>query len=123
MLEAEVTPINAITSSNSSSSSLSSSSSSSAPSVESVREVAKGVVAELSKVVVLASPGSKEDFVLKPCSTSERVYMGSKEGKVDFFCIYEIQLQDLIVSLPFNKFEVDVLGTLSVAPSQLHPNE
>ncbi|RDX69825.1 hypothetical protein CR513_51008, partial [Mucuna pruriens] len=81
----------------------------------------RGVAAELSKVVVLPLPSSEEDFMLKPCSASEQVYIGSKEGKGSFFYIYETQLWNLGVSLPFDKFDVDVLRTLDVAPSQHTP--
>ncbi|RDX58400.1 hypothetical protein CR513_62288, partial [Mucuna pruriens] len=52
----------------------------------------------------------------------ERVCHLVKEREEDFIYIYETVMRDLGVTLPFDTFEADVLRTLGVAPTQLHPN-
>ncbi|RDX77215.1 hypothetical protein CR513_42697, partial [Mucuna pruriens] len=44
------------------------------------------------------------------------------EGEGDFIYMYKITFKDLGVSLHIDYFAVDILRTLGVAPSQLHPN-
>ncbi|RDX80031.1 hypothetical protein CR513_39469, partial [Mucuna pruriens] len=57
-----------------------------------------------------------------PCSSEDRICHATFEGELGFIYMYEVVLRDLGVTFPFQPFEVDVLRTLGIAPSQLHPN-
>ncbi|KOM43300.1 hypothetical protein LR48_Vigan05g090400 [Vigna angularis] len=56
------------------------------------------------------------------CRDDERVCYGRENASDDFFYCYAALFYDLYVRLPFTTFQMDVLRTLNVAPSQLHPN-
>ncbi|RDY13546.1 hypothetical protein CR513_01511, partial [Mucuna pruriens] len=53
---------------------------------------------------------------------TKRVCHAAKEGEGDFVYMLETILVDLGVTLPLDHFMANVLRTLRVAPSQLHPN-
>ncbi|RDX64125.1 hypothetical protein CR513_57353, partial [Mucuna pruriens] len=46
----------------------------------------------------------------------------AQADKDDFIFMYETVFEDLGISLPFDFFFIEVLKTLRIAPSQLHPN-
>ncbi|KOM33225.1 hypothetical protein LR48_Vigan01g278100 [Vigna angularis] len=52
----------------------------------------------------------------------ERVFHGRENATNDFFYCYAPPFYDLYVRLPLTIFQMDVLRTLNVAPSQLHPD-
>ncbi|RDX99480.1 hypothetical protein CR513_17464, partial [Mucuna pruriens] len=52
----------------------------------------------------------------------ERIYHAALEDEDDYIFMYETTFINLDVSFPFDCFTVDVLSTLRVTPSQLHPN-
>ncbi|RDX90365.1 hypothetical protein CR513_27770, partial [Mucuna pruriens] len=54
--------------------------------------------------------------------SEECICHAAKEDEDDYIFMYEILFVNLGISLPFDCFAVDVLKTLEVAPSQLHPN-
>jgi len=61
--------------------------------------------------------------MLYPCSKEERVCWQHKdENEPEFIYMYKSLFNKLSISLPFSKFQCDVLGAINVAPTQLHPN-
>ncbi|KOM49703.1 hypothetical protein LR48_Vigan08g053000 [Vigna angularis] len=52
----------------------------------------------------------------------ERVFHGRENSSREFFYCYASLFYDLYLRVPFTTFQMDVLRTLNVAPSQLHPN-
>ncbi|WVY92617.1 hypothetical protein V8G54_031705 [Vigna mungo] len=56
------------------------------------------------------------------CREDERVFHGKENSDGDFFYFYSCLFFDMHLRLPFIEFQIDVLRTLNVAPSQLHPN-
>ncbi|RDX76799.1 hypothetical protein CR513_43169, partial [Mucuna pruriens] len=44
------------------------------------------------------------------------------DEEANFVYMYETMMRDLGITTPFDIYEVDVLRTLGVAPTQLHPN-
>ncbi|KOM37286.1 hypothetical protein LR48_Vigan03g066700 [Vigna angularis] len=56
------------------------------------------------------------------CREDERICYGRENASDEFFYCYAALFYDLYVRLPFTTFQMDVLRTLNVAPSQLHPN-
>ncbi|KOM52078.1 hypothetical protein LR48_Vigan09g073700 [Vigna angularis] len=61
-------------------------------------------------------------FKLAICQMTERVCHGRGRYPNDFFYVYATMFKDLKVLLPFSDFQMGVLRTLNVAPTQLHPN-
>ncbi|MED6218740.1 hypothetical protein PIB30_029318 [Stylosanthes scabra] len=61
-----------------------------------------------------------------PCSLSERVCFSTlhlqDHQNRDFFYIYEILFTNFGLRLPFSDFQLQILNTINVAPTQLHPN-
>lgn len=51
-----------------------------------------------------------------------RVFNRKENSGNDFFYAYCCFFYDMYVRLPLTTFEIDVLKTLNVAPTQLHPN-
>ncbi|RDX92628.1 hypothetical protein CR513_25209, partial [Mucuna pruriens] len=66
--------------------------------------------------------GFANKYLVIPCSLVERVCHSAWEGEESFIYMYRFVLQDLGVTLPFQPFETDVLRSLGIAPSQLHPS-
>ncbi|KOM50448.1 hypothetical protein LR48_Vigan08g127500 [Vigna angularis] len=61
-------------------------------------------------------------FKLAICQMTERVCHDRGNYPTDFFYVYATMFKDLKVLLPFSDFQMGVLRTLNVAPTQLHPN-
>ena len=61
-------------------------------------------------------------YVMARCSFGERVCHCAREGEGDFVYMYESVFLYLGVTLPFDSCTANVLRTLGIAPSQLHPN-
>ncbi|KAG2383986.1 uncharacterized protein HKW66_Vig0152510 [Vigna angularis] len=59
---------------------------------------------------------------LVACGENERVFYGKENSKDDFFYVYSYLFYDMYLRFPLNVFQMDVLKTLNVAPTQLHPN-
>ncbi|KOM47424.1 hypothetical protein LR48_Vigan07g112800 [Vigna angularis] len=53
---------------------------------------------------------------------NERVFHGRENATNDFFYCYASPFYDMYVRLPLTNFQMEVLRTLKVAPTQLHPN-
>ncbi|KOM34658.1 hypothetical protein LR48_Vigan02g080800 [Vigna angularis] len=71
---------------------------------------------------ILRSVGYKSCIKMVACSEDERVFHGKESAADDFFYFYGPLFYDLYIRLPLSAFQMDVLRTLNVAPSQLHPN-
>ncbi|KOM24678.1 hypothetical protein LR48_Vigan2420s000100 [Vigna angularis] len=71
---------------------------------------------------VLRTLGYHTCVKLIACREDERVCYGRENASDEFFYCYAALFYDLYVRLPFTTFQMDVLRTLNVAPSQLHPN-
>ncbi|XP_057431507.1 uncharacterized protein LOC130724318 [Lotus japonicus] len=69
---------------------------------------------------------SKENagkIIVEACRMSEPVCFNPPPGALkEYFYMYETFFSRLNIKLPFSDFECDVLRTLNVAPTQLHPN-
>ncbi|KOM51942.1 hypothetical protein LR48_Vigan09g060100 [Vigna angularis] len=71
---------------------------------------------------ILRTLGYKSCVKLVACREDERVFHGRENASNEFFYCYASPFYDLYLRLPFTTFQMDVLRTLNVAPSQLHPN-
>ncbi|KOM38015.1 hypothetical protein LR48_Vigan03g139700 [Vigna angularis] len=71
---------------------------------------------------VLRTLGYQTCIKLIACRDDERVCYGRENASDEFFYCYVALFYDLYLRLPFTGFQMDVLRTLNVAPSQLHPN-
>ncbi|KOM49645.1 hypothetical protein LR48_Vigan08g047200 [Vigna angularis] len=71
---------------------------------------------------VLRTLGYQTCIKLIACRDDERVCYGRENASDEFFYCYAALFYDLYLRLPFTTFQMDVLRTLNVAPSQLHPN-
>jgi len=75
-----------------------------------------------SKINILFT-GREEDVILELCRPGEKVSILLHCGVNDeIFHMYSTVFEDFGVMFPFNPFEVDVLKELTLAPSQLQPN-
>ncbi|BAU00927.1 hypothetical protein VIGAN_11006700 [Vigna angularis var. angularis] len=59
---------------------------------------------------------------LVACGEKERVFYGKENSRDDFFYVYSYLFYDIYLRFPLNVFQMDVLKTLNVTPTQLHPN-
>ncbi|KOM41150.1 hypothetical protein LR48_Vigan04g134800 [Vigna angularis] len=71
---------------------------------------------------ILRTLGYQTCVRLVACREDERVCYGRENAPSEFFYCYASPFYDLYLRLPFTTFQMDVLRTLNVAPSQLHPN-
>ncbi|KOM57374.1 hypothetical protein LR48_Vigan11g040700 [Vigna angularis] len=71
---------------------------------------------------ILRTLGYQSCVKLVACREDERVCYGRENSASEFFYCYGSPFYDLYLRLPFTLFQMDVLRTLNVAPSQLHPN-
>ena len=76
----------------------------------------------LDKCPVLKAGEHSSFFSVVPCSSTESVCLGRSGIGPPFFYMYTCLFADLHVSLPFDKFIMDVLRALYVASTQIHPN-
>ena len=80
-------------------------------------------IARLRSLRTISSTGSEDDVILESCGPKERVcILRPKSVSEEFFYFYPSILEDFNIRIPFTDFEVDVLRTINIAPSQLHPN-
>ncbi|KOM55887.1 hypothetical protein LR48_Vigan10g177900 [Vigna angularis] len=70
----------------------------------------------------LRTLGYRTCIKLIACRDDERVCYGRENASSDFLYCYVAPFYDLYLRFPFTNFQMDVLRTLNVAPSQLHPN-
>jgi len=71
----------------------------------------------------IVEPSNPDDvFSLRRCMPSNIVFHGQGLLPANFFFIYVCVMKDSCVRIPFDDFCTDVLHTLNVAPTQLHPN-
>lgn len=69
------------------------------------------------------STDSGEDVILEVCEKGETVgFLPSQEVEDDLFYFYCCPLDDFKIRFPFSDFIADLLTTLNVALTQLHPN-
>ncbi|KOM31885.1 hypothetical protein LR48_Vigan01g144100 [Vigna angularis] len=71
---------------------------------------------------ILRTLGYNACVRLVACREDERVFHGRENSSREFFYCYASPFYDLYLRVPFTTFQMDVLRTLNVAPSQLHPN-
>ncbi|KOM51811.1 hypothetical protein LR48_Vigan09g047000 [Vigna angularis] len=71
---------------------------------------------------ILRTLGYQTCVKLIACREDERVCHGRENSPDEFFYCYASPFYDLYMRLPFTVFQMEVLRTLNVAPSQLHPN-
>ncbi|KOM52333.1 hypothetical protein LR48_Vigan09g099200 [Vigna angularis] len=71
---------------------------------------------------ILRTLGYSSCVKLVACRENERVFHGRENATHDFFYCYASPFYDLYVRLPLTNFQMEVLRTLNVAPTQLHPN-
>jgi len=76
----------------------------------------------LHRFSILKAGGHSSFFSVEPCLPTESVCMGRPGTSPPFFYMYSCLFSDLHVSLPFDSFTMDILQTLNVASTQLHPN-
>ncbi|KOM47816.1 hypothetical protein LR48_Vigan07g152000 [Vigna angularis] len=76
----------------------------------------------LPHVCLVKSAEDAKHFKLAFCQRTERVCHGRGNYPTDFFYVYATMVKDLKVLLPFSDFQMSVLRTLNLAPTQLHPN-
>ncbi|KOM47594.1 hypothetical protein LR48_Vigan07g129800 [Vigna angularis] len=71
---------------------------------------------------ILRTLGYKTCVKLVACREDERVFYGRENSSHEFFYCYVSPFYDFYLRLSFTTFQMDVLKTQNVAPSQLHPN-
>jgi len=76
----------------------------------------------VSNVAMLFNCASKGDLTIERCIAIDNVCYGREGHRTYFFYMYACLFTDSHVRLPFDKFTMDVLRILNVAPTQLHPN-
>ncbi|KOM56733.1 hypothetical protein LR48_Vigan10g262500 [Vigna angularis] len=76
----------------------------------------------INHICLVKTAADARHFELAICQRTERVCHGRGNYPYDFFYIYATMFKDLKVLLPFSDFQMGVLRTLNVAPTQLHPN-
>ncbi|CAK8531541.1 unnamed protein product [Lathyrus sativus] len=77
----------------------------------------------LQKIQLTHHSSHANELACLPCSEEERVcWQHTDENEPHFIYMYVFLFEKLLISLPFSKFQCDVLAALNVAPSQLHPN-
>lgn len=59
---------------------------------------------------------------MNACGENESVFHGKENSAANFCYVYLCLPYDMYLRLPFSVFQMDVLKTLNVGPSQLHPN-
>ncbi|KOM57469.1 hypothetical protein LR48_Vigan11g050200 [Vigna angularis] len=75
----------------------------------------------ISHICLVKTAADAKHFKLAICQRTERVYHGRGNYPSDFFYVYATMFKDLKVLLPFSDFQMSVLRTLNLAPTQLHP--
>lgn len=76
----------------------------------------------LREGISLSSLDKENTFTCLPCSTDDGVFMEVAEHEPTFCYFYKTLFAQLFIRLPFSKLYCDVLNTLNVAPTLLHPN-
>ncbi|KOM47052.1 hypothetical protein LR48_Vigan07g075600 [Vigna angularis] len=71
---------------------------------------------------ILRTLGYNACVRLVACREDERVFHGRENSSREFFYCYAPPFYDLYLRMPFTTFQMDVLRTLNVVSSQLHPN-
>ncbi|KOM37430.1 hypothetical protein LR48_Vigan03g081200 [Vigna angularis] len=76
----------------------------------------------IGHICLVKAAADARHFKLAICQMTERVCHDRGDYPTDFFYVYATMFKDLKVLLPFSDFQMGVLRTLNVAPTQLHPN-
>lgn len=80
-------------------------------------------ISKLQSSKHIYSTGNEEDVVLEPYVDGERVCITRPKGVAGkYFYFYSRVIEDFNICIPFTNFESNLLKTLNVTPSQLHPN-
>jgi hypothetical protein len=80
-------------------------------------------VNNLRRECKVSSTGQKEDVIIDLCAIRERVYMWYPQGvSQEGFYMYSCVLADSGVRILFTGFKCEVLKTINMTPSQIHPN-
>ncbi|KOM34851.1 hypothetical protein LR48_Vigan02g100100 [Vigna angularis] len=77
----------------------------------------------ISNICLVKAAADARHFKLAICQMTELVCHDRGNYPTDFFYVYATMFKDLKVLLPFSDFQMGVLRTLNVAPTQLHPND
>ncbi|XP_057431461.1 uncharacterized protein LOC130724272 isoform X2 [Lotus japonicus] len=76
-----------------------------------------------SRLSLSSSEEIEKKIIIEACRMGEPVCFNQPPGALtEYFYMYETLFSRLNIKLPFSDFECDVLRTLNVAPTQLHPN-
>ncbi|KAJ1389664.1 hypothetical protein SESBI_38108 [Sesbania bispinosa] len=70
----------------------------------------------------LSNPRLENSIIVEPCHESDFICHRKRPSEADFIFLYDTFFSKLGITLPFSRFECNVLRNLNVAPSQLHPN-
>jgi hypothetical protein len=62
------------------------------------------------------------DYKLEIPGKNERVYTPASEGEASYIMMFEYLWEQLKILFPFSEFQIEVLHSLHLAPTQLHPN-
>ncbi|XP_045796475.1 uncharacterized protein LOC123890815 [Trifolium pratense] len=77
----------------------------------------------LACITNLSHPATRKLFDIRPCYEGDAVCDSPSTGEcVCFTYVYYCTFLKLGVCLPFTDFQCEILNTLNVAPTQLHPN-
>ncbi|KOM37394.1 hypothetical protein LR48_Vigan03g077600 [Vigna angularis] len=76
----------------------------------------------INHICLVKTTTDARHFKLAICQRTEHVCHDRGNYPSDFFYVYATMFKDLKVLLPFSDFQMGVLRTLNVAPTQLHPN-
>ncbi|KOM48075.1 hypothetical protein LR48_Vigan07g177900 [Vigna angularis] len=71
---------------------------------------------------ILRTLGYKSCIKLVACRENERVFHGRESVAQDFFYFYSSLFYYMYIRLPLSVFQMEVLKTLNVASTRLHPN-
>ncbi|KOM37614.1 hypothetical protein LR48_Vigan03g099600 [Vigna angularis] len=76
----------------------------------------------IGQICLVKAAADARHFKLAICHMTQRVCHDRGNYPTDFFYVYATMFKDLKVLLPFSDFQMGVMRTLNVAPTQLHPN-
>lgn len=83
----------------------------------------EGYISKLHSNNLVSSSGNEEDVILEPCVVGKRVCITRPKGLLEeYFYFYSGVIEDFKIHIPFTDFESDLLQTINITPSKLHPD-